>query len=296
MTHHILLTAMRDGQLGDAAKTVLSYLYGRTNGTLKSAVFIDEICGDLDIAESTLRRRRAELAAYLRSERDGDTLTFEIHAPECADFARADSAHIDENAQNLHTERAESAQSGPERAEIARAESAQSAPERAESAHSAPPERANSAHSLPRAERENDASAPPCTPRKGIVKYAAGGCTTSSIRGGAGGAEADRARSLLVAAGVEDDKAADLANATGLEPIARHIAAWQIAKVNMRLGVGALIHRITKWPVPVVAVADLRAGILAGHIDDDDLARWGLRTDPLAGYTAPAGYEGIIQH
>lgn len=64
----------------------------------------------------------------------------------------------------------------------------------------------------------------------------------------------------------------------------------------MRLGVGALIHRITKWPVPPAVAADLRAGLLAEHITDDDLDRWGLRINPLGGYDAPAGYEGIVKH
>jgi DNA-binding transcriptional ArsR family regulator len=83
VAHEILLSALRDRTLTEASRAVLSYLYAHTNGTLAAQVSIDEICADLGIADSTLRRHRGQLAAagYLASERDGDVLSFELRAP-----------------------------------------------------------------------------------------------------------------------------------------------------------------------------------------------------------------------
>lgn len=117
-----------------------------------------------------------------------------------------------------------------------------------------------------------------------------------SAEGADRAAEAERAQHLLVAAGVEAEAARSLAKTYGLEAVARHVAGWQVARSTMRLGVGALIHRITKWPPPPVKDAEMTAGVLADHVDDDDLVRWGLRTDPLAGYTVQPGYEGLVAH
>jgi DNA-binding transcriptional ArsR family regulator len=262
VAHEILLSALRNRTLTEASRAVLSYLYAHTNGTLSAQVSIDDICADLGIADSTLRRHRGQLAAagYLTSERDGDVLTFELRSPsERALGARAVGARA-------VGERAPSARLEPERAPSERAPSERLAAQRAPSA---------------RSERDDAAMFPP-NPLLGIVKTKQQQVNSSCCSEEGAGETDARTAQLLRVAGIRPTLVADLAARLTFESAARHVAAWQRARAGKPdLGVGALVERLRTWTVPGgLSATELRAGLLADHVTDDDLVAWGYERAP----------------
>ena len=303
--HPTLLACLKDPELSDSAKSLLSYLYANTNGNLSGAIFIEEICADLRVAEATLRRRRAELAeaGYLASERAGDTLHFEL--PERTPGARpeSDNAHLlrEEDPEEL-PDRAVGARSDDHSAHLLREADSKRAPD----ARGDIPERAPTARSeapnahLVREERPQralGARSAGNTLSKLINQEEEEELTSSSSEGGVGETNS-RTAQLLRAAGITPKITAELASMLTLEAVARHIAAWQIDRdVRPELGVGALVTRLRTWDMPLeLHTDDLTAGLLAGHITDQDLQHWRVKRKRKTtdGYRVPPGYEGLV--
>ena len=305
--HPILLAAHQSRGLTSSAKLVLSALYARTNGTLAAAIRVEELLAELGLAESSLRRRRSELAAggWLSSRLDGETLLFEILEPaEPAEPAGpGEPGERAPSARGEGDERAVGARCEAERAVGARCEEG----ERAASARSGEPNaqlvRAN-AHLV----RE---AAPPIPPRRvGGVKLinqevlnppspeggvggtgpaAQGWDPAAHLPGGevadgppSGPGERLATAELLAAAGLSRTGAARLAQGHGFWyclALAQQFRA-EAARARERgkdLGAGILSHRIVHaWPAPRLDPDDefYLAQVFAGDANRALVARY----------------------
>lgn len=282
------LAAICTADLNATARLLAVYVYANADDDGYAELELTDLCAAIGVGPAKLRTYRAQLATagYMASRLADGVLRVQLE-PTYAAGKRAATARVgadlrvgpDQNRAATARSAAESAPLGRDRAEK-RAATARSEPE------SAPLRRGHSV-----AERASRA------PVIGIVNNNNNNSLRVVVQGGMQGG--DRTAALLRAAGVRASLADRFARDLSLESAARHVAAWQSARrANPDLSAGALVARLREWDIPrAVDAHELRAGVLADHVTDDDLRSWGVAArTPLSGYEVPAGYEHLIKH